>query len=355
MVMSYFRYGPSVADEMPVYLVIERFSRSFHDIDSSTTVYNASKPPQARLDGFLYSGAYFKPQEWATLKKRYDHELQDYTNACLLRRTKRLPPDVRSPHHNKSSSPPDDLASLKFFVRMGRQHFKQRRDNAKFAQVQAQVKRLATKVHRFQKLQQAPQRVILYLEGLDCAGKSSTGMLIIQALQECGFDAKVSQHNRPPTPEQALKPWMDRSRFEYPDDMYEEWERQQGKVPENIAVVWDRGPAGDFVYGGLDKLSIDKKLERYEQFREYDRQCFDDGVLFLKCFFVSDRDTIAATLGKRLAHKQIVRDLRIWLDANSKPHVREGLDAIAAHVDPTDFVAFNKYDDNLLNFTDFVR
>lgn len=49
-------------------------------------------------------------------------------------------------------------------------------------------------------------------------------------------------NERPPTPEQRQKPWMDRGRFEYPEDVYDEVER----VPEYAAVVWDRGPAGDF-------------------------------------------------------------------------------------------------------------
>lgn len=35
---------------------------------------------------------------------------------------------------------------------------------------------------------------------------------------------------------------MDRGRFEYPEDVYEEGER----VPKYAALVWDRGPAGDF-------------------------------------------------------------------------------------------------------------
>jgi hypothetical protein len=42
---------------------------------------------------------------------------------------------------------------------------------------------------------------------------------------------------------------MDRCRFEYPEDVYEPGER----VPEYSALVWDRGPAGDF---GTTKRSL---------------------------------------------------------------------------------------------------
>ena len=97
------------------------------------------------------------------------------------------------------------------------------------------------------------------------------------------------------------------------------------------------------------------KMRKYEEFRDYDETCKEEGVLFCKLLFVADKDSIASTLGKRLAHKQIARDLRTWLDANSVEHAREGLEEIEIHIDPTDFVAFNNYKTNLSIFTDFAR
>jgi hypothetical protein len=72
---------------------------------------------------------------------------------------------------------------------------------------------------------------------------------------------------------------------------------------------------------------------------------------------VTDKDAIAATLGKRLAQKKIARDLTTWLDANTREgHTsHEGLEAIEAHIDPTDFIAFNKYTENLANFCNVAR
>ena len=147
----------------------------------------------------------------------------------------------------------------------------------------------------------APKEVILYFEGLDCAGKSSTGNLIANALTESGYTVTVAQHNRPPTPEQRSKPWMDRGRFEYPEDLF----RAEKKVPKHPAAIWDRGPAGDFVYGAFRSLSDKEKLKRFQEFKEYDHVCSSKGVLFVKLFFVSDRDSIAATLGKRLAVRKL--------------------------------------------------
>jgi hypothetical protein len=112
---------------------------------------------------------------------------------------------------------------------------------------------------------------------------------------------------------------------------------------------------GDFVYGAFAELLREEKKKKYEEFRQFDYMCRVEDVLFIKLLFVADKDSIAATLGKRLAHKKIAQDLRTWLDANSIPHSREGLKEIEAHIDPTDFVAFNRYHTNLSIFTEFAR
>ena len=41
---------------------------------------------------------------------------------------------------------------------------------------------------------------------------------------------------------------------------------------ERMAIVWDRGPAGDFVYGNLNELSPAEKKSRYEEFIAFDMQ-----------------------------------------------------------------------------------
>lgn len=112
---------------------------------------------------------------------------------------------------------------------------------------------------------------------------------------------------------------------------------------------------GDFVYGALDQLSDEHKIARYQEFLAFDRDCRQRDILFFKVLFVSDRDSIGTTLGKRLAHKRIARDLHTWLDANSSPHKRAGMDEIENHIDPSDFVAFNRYDHNLAKFCQFAR
>ncbi len=192
----------------------------------------------------------------------------------------------------------------------------------------------------------APKGVIIYMEGLDCAGKSSTGGLIMEALESAGYDMSLVQYNRPPTEEDLRHPWM--WRFKEPSIKNEDGKERKA------ALVWDRGPAGDFVYGALCDLPQHEKQRRYYEFHKFEEKCTSEGILFLKLLFVTDRDSISSTLGKRLAHRRIVKDLHVWLDANSIYHERDGLREIEDHIDPTDFIALNKYDGNLRAFYDFV-
>ena len=114
--------------------------------------------------------------------------------------------------------------------------------------------------------------------------------------------------------------------------------------------------SGDFVYGALAHADTQTRLDRYKEFKEFDAQCRRDSILFCKLLFVTDRDAIARTLGKRLAHRKIAHDLRRWLDANHDGEInREGLDEIEAHIDPTDFIAFNSYHNNLKQFASVAR
>lgn len=73
----------------------------------------------------------------------------------------------------------------------------------------------------------------------------------------------------------------------------------------------------------------------------FDRECRENDILFFKLFFVTNRDSIAKTLGKRLAQKKMARDLTTWLQAcRSRGEVDdvalEGLEEITLHIDPTD-------------------
>ena len=114
------------------------------------------------------------------------------------------------PRTGRNPNPPADLRSLKIFLADGKKPRKRKRNAREGATLQKHVHALARKLKSMQATDTAPRGIILYFEGLDCSGKSSTGGLLQQALEEAGYQVRMCQYNRPPTPEQELKPWMDR-------------------------------------------------------------------------------------------------------------------------------------------------
>jgi hypothetical protein len=225
-------YGPSILDEMPRYIILER--KKAVQFTSTSTILQAASRPESAICGFTYSGAYFQSQEWAAFSNRYCLTLEAYERSCKVLRTNTA---VRQ--NNPLSGPPRDLQTLKEFIRYGNLPRKQRKDKKRWKSISREVERVAQTVKKYQKGGTAPKQVIVYLEGLDCSAKSSTGGLVCQALEQCGYDVRTAQHNRPPNDEQKLKPWMDRGRFQFPEDMYGPEEEK----PEYTALVWDRGPA----------------------------------------------------------------------------------------------------------------
>ena len=314
-------YGPSILDVMPRYVVLE-FEDSV-DRRAKWSEYIAQKkwegPPV--LEGFCYSGAFFSPHHFAELRVTYDKQLLAYDSACR---------SMCKPRTGRKPNPPSDLRSLKEFLAGGKIGRQRRKNMREMNELQRGVHKVADELKRMMaggtEKCEAPKGVILYFEGLDCAGKSSTGGLVEQALREAGFEVDMRQYNRPPTPEQKLKPWMDR--FEVPetstvglavpqgDDYDEDMKDMLQKCIEHghKALVWDRGPAGDFVYNPEYRaMPIEKRQKRYKEFMEFDRECFEKRILFLKLLFVTNRDSIASTLGKRLAQKHMAQDLRTWV------------------------------------------
>ena len=203
------------------------------------------------IEGYCYQGAFFSPYQFACMKERYDSELLCYDTACkrMCGTTKLL------------AKPPTDLPSLKAFLEIGRRGRDRKKGRNRYIQLQTEVDRMArhiknmmeTKISDGHKGCIAPRGVILYFEGLDCAGKSSTGGLVQQALERAGFDVGMRQYNRPPTPEQRLRPWMDR--FDKPEILAShshesktgDEHKKNCEGHTHCALVWDRGPAGRFI------------------------------------------------------------------------------------------------------------
>eukprot|EP00978_Attheya_sp_CCMP212_P024860 scaffold78855_cov50-Attheya_sp.AAC.1 len=354
-------YGPSLLDVLPRYLVLEL--ENSHDRRGvwSETIDSIRWMGPSVVEGFAYQGAFFSPHHYAEMKETYDKQLLAYDRACKAMSRKR------------DAGPPTDLPSLKGFLNEGKLKRKRKQNDAEFQNLQRDVAKVARKLKSMMSTGKegctAPHGVILYFEGLDCSGKSSTGGLIQQALADAGFAVDMEQYNRPPSEEQKHRPWMQRfalpktSAVEHDDDGEAgENNKQKSTCARHThrAVVWDRGPAGDFVYGALTNAPPDEKRDRYREFIKFDADCQKNNILFIKLMFVTNRDSIASTLGKRLAQRKMTQDLRTWLRAShggefaNENVPMEGLDFIDMHIDPTDFIAFNMYEKNLHKFVNFA-
>jgi len=361
-------YGPSILNVMPRYTVLEvEGSQDRRHVWSKTLDSWRFEGPSV-LEGYCYEGAFFSPHHFAELKETYDKQLLAYDKACR---------NMAEARKGNKTGPPTDQPALKSFLQAGKMPKKLKKNDREFKELQRRVSNVA---QRLKALMQnkggciCPRGVILYFEGLDCSGKSSTGGLVQQALEQAGFEVEMRQHNRPPTKEQKSQPWMDR--FEPPDVSEEISDIERAERGEQAALevkqasgcvghrhkamVWDRGPAGDFVYGDLSAASAKEKNSRYREFLEFDAECKRKNILFCKLMFVTNRDSIASTLGKRLAQRKMAQDLRTWLsacrgaDVSNEEHMLAGLDQITLHIDPTDFIAFNLYQKNLYKFINFA-
>ena len=356
--------GPSILDVMPRYIVLE-FEESVDRRNKWSEFIDEQileGPPL--IEGYCYQGAFFSQHHFAELKEKYDEELFSYDRACKA---------MCLPRTGRNPNPPTDLLSLKALLADGKPARKRKKNAREARQLQKGVTQVARQLKEMMSRSSndeccAPRAVILYFEGLDCSGKSSTGGLVEQALQQAGYNVDMRQYNRPPTAEQKARPWMDR--FEVPETTVavavnsgDGEDASQGLIDKCIdhghnALVWDRGPVGDFVYGDLSKASSEERTARFREFMAFDEEMFEQRILFCKLLFVTNRDSIASTLGKRLAQKKMARDLKTWLKASRGGDNDaygdigfEGLDEISLHIDPTDFVAFNSYQRNLRIFT----
>jgi polyphosphate kinase 2 (PPK2 family) len=361
-------YGPSILDVMPRYVVLE-FEDSV-DRRNHWSTFNSDPPWEgpSLVEGYCYNGAFFSPHHFSELKDMYDKQLSTYNDACRA---------MCKPRSGRILNPPSDLSSLKAFLLEGKRPRTRKKNKREYIQLHSKMLQLSNEIKKLLSNKDgccAPSGVILYFEGLDCSGKSSTGGLLEEALRDAGYDVSTRQYNKPPTREQKMRPWMDR--FETPGGTFivtitkngtenerKEKERLLNRCEDHhhAALVWDRGPAGDFVYNPeYREMEQVERNEKYREFVAFERDCFDKNILFVKVLFVTNRDSIAATLGKRLAQKKMAHDLRTWLSSSrgdvSKQGVMgfEGLDAIEQHIDPTDFLAFNNYQTNLRIFTNFA-
>ena len=196
-------YGPSITDVMPYYTVLEfETSRDRRGQWSEFVAKSIWQGPPV-LEGYCYQGAFFSPHQFAELKEMYDKQLLAYETSC-----KKLP--IMAKTHR--TGVPRDLPTLKKFLEAGKRTRKRKKNIGEFNELQRIVRSVAKEITSMIKEEKrkrgkgeecyVPKGVILYFEGLDCSGKSSTGGLVQAALEQAGYQVEMRQYNRPPTAEQ---------------------------------------------------------------------------------------------------------------------------------------------------------
>ena len=193
---------------------------------------------------------------------------------------------------------PKDFEALKDFLETGLSPREAKEEERTDAEQKAARKEITKLLREMRKKGTAPERILVYLEGADGVGKSSTSRHILKAIAKAGFEVSVFAH-RAPTPEEA-------ARGEF-------WRFEQ-HLPEQPghASVFDRGPLGNPTYAEYDEAQMRTFAEGLQRFEQ---GLADDGLFVFKLFIRADQSAQAATQGKRLG--------RLWAADQIRSLLRE--------------------------------
>lgn len=276
-----------------------------------------------KTEGVYFGNVVIPKALWKNLQDRFELEIQRFVNASKAEGTDVLP---------------DDMDELKAFIAAGQTEEKKAKETEQNAQIAAQLDKLTTQVETLAAQGKAPKGIAVYVAGPDGAGKSSTGAIVMDALEAAGY-APRGETFKAPTAAERKQHWLKRFMRGVPN---------KGEV-----VFWDRGPAGDSVYGGANDT---KTKTMAKEFVGFEKNLADSGVLLVKIELYADRDKQADTFGKRLARKHIAQRLEARLVQRGEltPEKKADLATIAGKIDAADFIAFAKYEAVQDKFMRFV-
>lgn len=274
-------------------------------------------------EGVYFQGTVFSPRHWSALQARYQAEVGRFVRA------------VRA----DEGPLPDDFDELKAFLQRGMSGAELQKREAREAELEQRLGAVSAQLQGMKAAGRAPKGVVVYVAGPDAAGKTSTGGIVMRALEEAGY-APGNAVFKAPSAEERAQHWL--KRFE------------RGIPEPGQAVFWDRGPAGDSVYGPADDAQAQKMGKEMSAFEAELRA---QGILLIKVELFADTDKQAATFGKRLARQHIAAKLESGLAAQGHldPDAVAGLSAIQGKLDGADFEAFERFDEVQGRFLRFVE
>lgn len=274
-------------------------------------------------EAVLFGGALIPAELFARLEARFDLELERFARAVKATRGQELPAD---------------LSALKTFMGAGLTPAERASSAEKEQAIEAALAKITARLETMQAQGTAPKGIIVYAEGPDAAGKSSTGGIVMDAFEAGGYRLR-GEVFKAPTAEERQQHWL--QRFE------------RGVPRAGEAVFWDRGPAGDTVYGPIDDPSCARMAK---EFTAFEANLRERGVLLLKIELHAAPEKQAETLGKRLGRQYVAERIGAALEARGLlgDDERRGLAEIDGKLDLADFKALVSYDEVQARYLRFV-
>ncbi|MBI4818970.1 MAG: hypothetical protein HY791_22050 [Deltaproteobacteria bacterium] len=272
----------------------------------------------------LLEGVVIPKPQLDGIRAKYDETLEEFGRALEAAGSKSLP---------------TTLDNLKDFLELGLSKDDRAKERAQDAEIEAALGKIATELKLLEGTKAAPRGVIVYVDGPDGAGKSSTGAIVMKALASADFEIRAEAF-KAPTAEERGQHWL--KRFE------------RGVPDAGQAVYWDRGPAGDAAYGQPDSAR-QKRMAR--DLAKFEKDLQKQGVLFFKLELFADGDKQAETFGKRIARREIAS--RITQNLAARGTLDEvkanGLEGIRGKIDADDVSALAKFDEVQARFENFAK
>lgn len=279
-----------------------------------------------KKEGVAVEGTILPPDLWHTMKVRVENTMDEFAAGLKLLGKNPLP---------------TSFDGVKALIDSGRGAKVKEKEAIQDAQIAAALAQLQAQIEDLKAKGIAPQKVVVYVDGPDGAGKSSTGAIVLQALAAAGYTTSAVPFKAPTAAERSQH-WLQR----FKDNGIPQGEFQ--------AVLWDRGPAGDTVYGPRTPAEVTKMAD---EFKQMEQDLAKEGVLMLKLHIFADPEKQAETFGKRLGRQAVADEIegRLVKAGKLTDVGRNQLDVVRHKIDGDDFRALVRFDEYQAKFKRFSK
>jgi len=273
---------------------------------------------------FLIGGTLLKPDVYQGIMRERYHQVRRHFRGALGDFSRTLPTHVEG---------------LKRFIALGESKGERAETARRKRHLLERVWHIARKMKAMQDQGTLPKGFVVYFDGPDGAGKSSTAKWIWRIFKRVGIESQFSAFK---TPKDSIG--------QPPIERY----RQRGRPQPQTAMFWDRGPAGDAVYGGLNRGAC---VRHARNFCRYEQELRNDGVMMLKAFLYATPTKQADIFGKRTARQDIANELELLYRQRGQftEKIGAAIQEIRSTIKPAEFQSIRTFDQVLPRFEDFAK